>query len=635
MLACDCAGAAWDTGMNVSDMAKCSRSIPGSQKERKPYQGTKTTGESFLDSTEAKPISKSNWSDQTGQTRCPLGSFIRFPEIELMSQPRIPFRSFTRRAVIKGAAAAAAYSVLPKFLETTSHAATASHTLVVAAPATPQSLDHEFDVSLGTIDAIGALYDNLLEYEKIPDQQTPGAFREDIDVHSELPYNLNLKGKLAEKWEISSDGTIARFFLRQGVKSNWGNELTADDVKWTWARKLHLTGLGPFQSGVLNISNEDQIQVEGRYTVAFHVPKPNPLLLKQMVNLSNPVYDSTKCQKVATKDDPWAHKFLENNSAGFGPYVVSQLVRGQQAVFKARDDYYRGKPYMDTVIFKEVPTSATRLSLLQGGSVDVAQYLQPLEYTTLRKASGVSIDAVKASFAVWVELNANTKPFDNVKVRQAMNYAVPREEILKTVFQDLADKQTGCMPGIYPNFTDQFWNYDTDLDKAKSLLAEAGFDNGFKTSLSYDAGNPVQEPIAILYQTALRKIGVEITLNKVPAATFYDFVTKRQQPSIFYVDSPWVPDPGYSTQLYFNSKSYVDYSNYKNVDVDGLIKAGLETLDPAARKETYTKVQQIVMQEAPWVFIAFPRYVLARRSNLQGFTYYTSNNLRFQDFYRS
>jgi peptide/nickel transport system substrate-binding protein len=519
-------------------------------------------------------------------------------------------------------------------LSLTAEAAEETHTMVIAAPATPQSLDHEFDVSLGTIDSVGGLYDNLLEYEKVPDKNAPEALREDISVHTDRPYNLALKGKLAEKWEVSPDGMVGRFTLRQGVKSNWGNELTAEDVKWTWDRKLHLSGLGPFQTGVLGITKEEQIQVDSKYVISFHVPKPNPLLLKQMVNLSNPVYDATKCKQVASSDDPWAHKFLENNTAGFGPYVVSQLTRGQQAVFKARADYYRGKPYMDTVIFKEVPTSATRLSLLQGGSVDIAQFLQPLEYITLTKAPGVKVDAVPASFAIWIELNAKIKPFDNVKVRQALNYALPRDEILKTVYQSLADKQTGCIPKIYPDFTDKFWNYDTDLDKAKALLSEAGMAQGFNSVLSYNAGDPVQEPIAILYQTSLRKIGVEITLNKVPAATFYDFVTKREQPMIFYLDSPWVPDPGYSTQLYFNSKSYVDYSNYVNPEVDQLIKSGLETLDPNTRLETYTKVQQIVMSEAPWGFIAWPRYVLARRANLKGFTYYTSNNLRFQDFHR-
>jgi len=540
----------------------------------------------------------------------------------------------TRRTVIEAAAAVAAGGALPAALSLTAEAAEETHTMVIAAPATPQSLDHEFDVSLGTIDSVGGLYDNLLEYEKVPDKNAPEALREDISVHTDRPYNLALKGKLAEKWEVSPDGMVGRFTLRQGVKSNWGNELTAEDVKWTWDRKLHLSGLGPFQTGVLGITKEEQIQVDSKYVISFHVPKPTPLLLKQMVNLSNPVYDATKCKQVTSSDDPWAHKFLENNTAGFGPYVVSQLTRGQQAVFKARADYYRGKPYMDTVIFKEVPTSATRLSLLQGGSVDVAQFLQPLEYITLTKAPGVKVDAVPASFAIWIELNAKIKPFDNVKVRQALNYALPRDEILKTVYQSLADKQTGCIPKIYPDFTDKFWNYDTDLDKAKALLSEAGMAQGFNSVLSYNAGDPVQEPIAILYQTSLRKIGVEITLNKVPAATFYDFVTKREQPMIFYLDSPWVPDPGYSTQLYFNSKSYVDYSNYVNPEVDQLIKSGLETLDPNTRLETYTKVQQIVMSEAPWGFIAWPRYVLARRANLKGFTYYTSNNLRFQDFHR-
>jgi peptide/nickel transport system substrate-binding protein len=540
----------------------------------------------------------------------------------------------TRRTMIEAAAAVAAGGALPASLSLTAEAAEETHTMVIAAPATPQSLDHEFDVSLGTIDSVGGLYDNLLEYEKVPDKNAPEALREDISIHADRPYNLALKGKLAEKWEVSPDGMVGRFTLRQGVKSNWGNELTAEDVKWTWDRKLHLSGLGPFQTGVLGITKEEQIQVDSKYVISFHVPKPNPLLLKQMVNLSNPVYDATKCKQVASSDDPWAHKFLENNTAGFGPYVVSQLTRGQQAVFKARADYYRGKPYMDTVIFKEVPTSATRLSLLQGGSVDIAQFLQPLEYITLTKAPGVKVDAVPASFAIWIELNAKIKPFDNVKVRQALNYALPRDEILKTVYQSLADKQTGCIPKIYPDFTDKFWNYDTDLDKAKALLSEVGMAQGFSSVLSYNAGDPVQEPIAILYQTSLRKIGVEITLNKVPAATFYDFVTKREQPMIFYLDSPWVPDPGYSTQLYFNSKSYVDYSNYVNPEVDQLIKSGLETLDPNTRLETYTKVQQIVMSEAPWGFITWPRYVLARRANLKGFTYYTSNNLRFQDFHR-
>ena len=538
-----------------------------------------------------------------------------------------------RRDVLKGGATLAGAATLPVGWNLDAVAA-ANSTLVIAAPATPQSLDCNFDVSLGTFEAIAVLYDNLLEFKKIPDPKQSGAFREDTADHPDLPAGLAIQGKLAESFELDPAGKFIRFQLRQGIKSNWGNELTADDVKWSWDRKFELGAIGAFFLSTLGLEKKDGVKVEGKYTVSINLDNPNPLLAKLQPNLYNPIYDSTKCKQESNSDDPWARKFLENNSAGFGPYRLDQLQRGQQAVFKARDDYYRGKPAMDTVVFREVPTSATRASLLQGGAVDIAQYLQPLEIIKLRGEKGVAVDSVDASFMIWLELNAQIEPFGNAKVRQAMNFAFPQEQVLKTVFQGIASPLNGCMPNIYPGFTNQFWKYKYDPEMAKALLKEAGMSSGFKTSLAYNAGDPVQEPIAILYQTALRDIGVELELRKIPPATFYNAVSERKQPIIFYVDSPWCPDVGYSMTLYFNSKSFVNYSNYKNDDVDALIRDTARTNDQAKRLEMMTTAQGTVMAEAPWVFIAFPGYHFARRANLKGFTYYTSNNIRFQDFSR-
>jgi peptide/nickel transport system substrate-binding protein len=544
---------------------------------------------------------------------------------------RVPVR---RRDVLKGATALAATAAVPAALGGTEARAATSSTLVIAAPATPQSLDCNFDVSLGTFEAIAAMYDNLLQFDKIPDPKTPGAFREDIADHPDMKGGNALKGKLAESFELDPAGKFIRFKLREGVKSNWGNELTADDVKWTWDRKFGLGAIGAFYLSTLGLEKPEGVKVEGKYVVSINLDNPNPLLAKLQPNLYAPIFDSTKCKEVSNADDKWARKFLENNSAGFGPYRLDQMQRGQQAVFKARPDYYLGKPAMDTVIFREVPTSATRASLLQGGAVDIAQYLQPLEIIKLRGQKGVAVDSVASSFMIWLELNSKIAPFDNVKVRQAMNFAFPQEQVLKTVFQGLAEPLTGCMPNIYAGYTDKFWKYKYDPEMAKALLKEAGMASGFKTSLAYNAGDPVQEPIAILYQTALREIGVELELKKVPAATFYNAVSERKQPMIFYVDSPWCPDVGYSMTLYFNSKSFIDYSNYSNPDVDKLLADTARTNDQAARVEMMTKAQEIVMSQAPWVFIAYPGYHFAHRSNLKGFTYYTSNNIRFQDFSR-
>ena len=220
--------------------------------------------------------------------------------------------------------------------------------------------------------------------------------------------------------------------------------------------------------------------------------------------------------------------------------MVDQLTRGAQAVFKARDDYYRGKAPMETVIMREVPTSANRAQLLQGGAVDIAQYLQPLELVQLAKAPGVSVDTIPATFMLWIELNAKIPPFDSIDVRRAMNFAFPQEQVISTVFQNLASPLTGCMPDIYPGFNDSYWEYGTqDLDHARELLKGAGYGDGFETTLGYNAADATQETTAILFQSALREIGVSLQLKKIPAATFYNNVSERKQPMIFYYDSPW------------------------------------------------------------------------------------------------
>ena len=540
-----------------------------------------------------------------------------------------------RRDFLRWTSLMAGTAVMPRVLSMPRAYAQAGTTIVVAAPATPQSLDCNFDVSLGTFEAIAALYDGLLGFAKIPDPGVPTAMREDTAFYADKPGNVNMVGKLAESWELDPSGKRVVFKLRQGVMSNWGNELTAEDVRWTWNRAFELGALGAFYTAVSGLKRPEDVKVEDKYVVSFNTDDPNPLLLKIHTNLYTPVYDSKKCKEMGGTDDPWARKFIENESAGFGPYRLQQLTRGQQAVFQAREDYYGGKPAIDTVVFKEVPTSASRVQLLQGGAVDIAQYLQPLEVISLKNAPNVAVETVPASFMIWIELNAKMAPFDNVDVRRAMNYAFPQQDVLKAVYQGLASPLNGCMPNIYPGFTGDHYVYNYDLEKAKELLKKAGLEAGFKTSLSYNAGDPVQEPIAIIYQSALKNIGIEVELNKVPAGSFYNFVTERKQPMIFYVDSPWCPDPGYSLTLYFDSKSYVNYSNYENVEVDELLAAAAATADETVRLDVTKKAQAIIMDEAPWTFVAYPNYTMARKADLKGWTYYTSNNIRFQDFSRA
>lgn len=507
-------------------------------------------------------------------------------------------------------------------------------TLLIAAAATPLSLDVENSLSLGTIDTVGAFYDYLIEFEMIPDPDVPGVMREDLAADPSKPGGYNLKGKLAESWEFAPDGKSVRFTLRKGVKSNWGNELTAKDVKYTFDRKFEVKGAGAFMTSVMGLPGKEAVVVEDDYTVSFNLNDPNPILMIVCGHLANPIFDSVKCQEMATEDDPWARAFLDTNVAGFGPYDLKEITRGQQLVAVARDDYYDDKPFFETVVFREVPASASRLQLLQGGAVDIALSLAPTEMKSLAGAADATVTSVNASQMLWIGLNSAFKPLDDPKVRLAMNLAMPKQEVLDSVLQGYGTKMKAVMPPFYPGATEAYYDLDFDLDRAKTLLNEAGYPDGFSTVLAYNAGNPIEEPIAIIYQTALKQIGVTVELKKLPAGTFFDSLTKRTEPMIFTLDAPWTPDPGFSLNLYFHSESFVTFSNYSNPEVDTLIKQSLSTLVPEKRATAVDAAQKILFDGPPWTLIANVGYHLAHGTDIGGINYYTSNRLNFQGYKR-
>ncbi|MBN7809208.1 MULTISPECIES: ABC transporter substrate-binding protein [Agrobacterium] len=537
----------------------------------------------------------------------------------------------TRRKLMQTTAVAGAVALLTK---TGAFAADQSKTMVIASPATPQGMDFETDISLGSIDTNGALYDRLVGFKKIADPENPAVLREDVAVHSDQPGGMALEGALAESWDLSEDGRSVTFHLREGVKSNWGNLLTPEDVKYSWLRKLNMKSSGTFFTDLLGIASEDQIKIDGPKSVSFHLEKPSALLLKLHTNHQTGVFDSAKLKAMASTDDPWSTKFLKSESAGYGPYKIRQIARGQQAIFDRHKDYWGPAPFFDTVVMREVPSSASRLSLLQGGAVDIAQFLSPREVNSLKGNANVAIDAVTSSYFLNVMLNAKVTPFDNPLVRQAMNYLVPRQEIIDAVFYGMASKQTGFLPVNYPMVDHSLFHYEESIDKAKELLKEAGHPNGFTTTLTYDAGSPVQESLALIYQTSLRRAGIEVTLEKLPAGVFYDAIAKKQKPAIFYLDAPWSPDPYYAANLYFKTGNFVNYSNYSNATVDELLNSARYEVDDAKRTALFKEIQTILMEDAPWGLVVYPKFILARKSNIKGFTYYTSNALRFQDFSR-
>lgn len=500
-----------------------------------------------------------------------------------------------------------------------------SETLIVAGPRTPESLDQEYPPTEATHEMRKNLYERLLSYELV--EREDGIRYEDFD---------SIVGALAETWEVSDDKKSITFHLREDVLSAAGNRLDADDVMWSFKRGWNLeANFHWYMTQVLKIESfEEGFEKIDDMTVRVKIPNPSPLIEAIWVNNDLGILDSDKMAEHTTQEDPWGSRWLATNSASFGPYEATRYSPGQEVIYEANENYYRGVAPIKRVIFKEMPTSSNRVSALQAGAVDVAEWLLPRELAFLESMPDVEVKQVFGNYIHRVEMNNDVKPFDNPTVRQAMNYLVPRESIAKAVYHGTARPTHSPVSEIYPGFVGEGFPYDYDPARAKELLSEAGYEDGFTVELGYRTGEQIEEEIAVILKTAFAEAGVTLELSRLPASTLVERYTGGDIPMYFFRDMAIVPDAAYVANLWLNSASLINYSNYENEEVDNLIDSALTTTDEEKRIADMKRVQKIVVDEAPWVFLFNPGYQLAHRSNVQGFSWYTPNANNWYDFYK-
>ena len=498
-------------------------------------------------------------------------------------------------------------------------------TLIVAGPRTPESLDQEYPPTEAVHELRRNVNERLLAYEM--KKAEDGISYEDFS---------KITGALAERWEVAPDFKSITFHLRPGVVSGAGHPLDADDVMWSFERGWNLkSNFHWYMTQILKIEDFDAAFTRvDDMTVRVSIPNASPLLEKLWINSDLGILDSDTMKEHLTPEDPWGQRWLATNSASFGPYKVTKYSPGQEIIYEANSDYYRGVPKLKKVIFREMPTSANRLAALQAGAVDVAEYLSPRELSMLGQMPGVTVNKVFGNFIHRVEMQNETPPFDNPKVRLALNYLVPRDEIAKAVYFDTARPTKSPISEIYPAFTDEYYNFSNDLEKAKALLAEAGLPDGFKTELGYRTGDQLEEELAVILKTAFAKAGVDVTLSKLPASTLVERYTKGQIPMYFFRDMAIVPDAAYVANLWLNSNSLIDYSRFHSDEVNALINSALTSTDEDKRRADMKRVQQITMENAPWVFLFNPGYQLATRQNVKGYSWYTPNGNAWFDFHK-
>lgn len=498
------------------------------------------------------------------------------------------------------------------------------HTLIWAVAATPAGLDINFYWSFEAMEAERNIYDSLARYKIVRDPQS-GFLVPDFN---------SLEGMLAEKWWLSDNGKTLFIKLREGVKSQHGNELTADDVLWRYLSAFDVQGsVVGFGLQGFKVTDPKQIQKVDKYTFSITMPSVNPLAEAWLTHITPHVMDGQEAQKHTTEDDPGAVKWTSSNSAGHGPYKVTEFIPGDRVSFESHEGYWdKSYPlYFKRVIMKEVPASSNRMALLLSGDVDAARDLNWKELKELEGKPGVKVMHWPSNIIQRVEFNCAKAPFDTPLVRKALGFATPYQEIIDSVYLGMVKQAKSINPSTYPTYTGDFWKYELNHDKAREMLKQAGYPNGFKTTLEIESGVPEAEQIAIILKNSFKKVGVEVEIEKLLTGDFYTKVSKHEFKGMYlFRDMPGVVDGLFSVDLWIEHPSHANIGEYRNEEINRLYQEAQTTLDQNVRAKNAHRIQEIAVWEDPaWIFLVEPGYHLAVRDDIDGLAWQTLQEIRW------
>lgn len=524
-------------------------------------------------------------------------------------------RSFLMSAAAMGVAAPFAGSLIGACGDDDAR----TNQLLVAAPTTPPSLDWELVFGREVYDHVFNLNERLTRWKQIPAPNEKGGF--DLAWQA-ANFEEITEPRMAEGWEVTNGGRTYTFSLRKGWPSHAGNEFTAADVRWTFDRSFALHGITSFYNSLSKIERPEDVKVLDKYTVRIELAEPGPDLLLTMSTFWRAMADSKLAKNHATSSDPWAKRWLKNHDAGFGPFKLEDLSPGRHVVWVAHKEH-PFPPKLDQITFRAVPASSDRLAALTSGEAKVAQFLSPTDMQRVQNTDGLRLWNFQGYVIAQSPMNPNYPPLDDVRVRQALSYATPYQQIVEKVYRGFAGPAAGPLSDHAAGFDPYLHPYTYDPARARELLREAGHGNGFKTTLAYNTADPLGEPVSAQLQSAFKDVGVTLELEALPPSTYPDALFTGKRPMFFYQGGAGSPDPAYALGHFYQSKSSNNWVGYKSAKVDAcLAEAGRPQLTWDQRVEEHKRCGEIIAHDAPWLWIAQPGFQVSTRRDVTGINWY-------------
>jgi peptide/nickel transport system substrate-binding protein len=525
-----------------------------------------------------------------------------------------------RRDFLKGTAVVGA-STLP-FLRSLPASAASNGTVVVAMGQTINSLDiHRSGTNRPSYQVAVNVYDRLVSFgtKTLPD--------------GSLSYDYaTIVPEVAESWSTTADGKAMLFKLRANGKFQDGSPITAHDVKWSFDRAVSVGGFPTVQMKAGSLEKPEQFEVVDDMTFKINLIRPSKLTLPDLAVPVPMIINSKVAKAHATEKDPWATEYLHMTPAGSGAFKVARWDPGQQLVYERNDNWTSGPvPGVKRVIVREVPSPATRRALIERGDIQMSFDVPNKDAKELAGKDGLTMTVTPVENAIYCLCpNLKFAAFQDKRVRQAIAWAVPYEEVFQTSAYGRGNPMWGG-PSATPADIEwpQKFPYSTDLDKAKFLLKEAGMESGFEVpfSIALDQADWM-EPAALLIQENLAKIGIKAPLDKVPGANWRTAsLVEKRLPLHLETFGGWLNYPCYYFFWSYLDGHLFNSSNYRNEEIEKLTEETLHiTVDDPDYAPKIKRMIEIAWDEVPRIALWQPSLNVATR-NVSDYEYWFHRQL--------
>lgn len=430
-----------------------------------------------------------------------------------------------------------------------------------------------------------------------------------------------LEGELAESWSVSEDGRQITFVLREGAVFHDGRPVTAADVKFSLDRVV-ASPIGRSQFATGSMTAAEQFVVLDDRHLRLDLPQADRFALPNLALTYGVIVNSQIALSHASAEDPFGSQWLLGNPAGGGAYRLQEAVPGERIVFSRFDDWKSGPlPAVERVLWQVVPEPETRIAALARGDADIMQDVAPKDVARIATLPGVKVAGVPTQAFQFIGMNTGVAPFDNPLVRRAIASAMPYEEMFKLALHGRGEPLWGGSDTADGTAFPQPMGYVTDIERAKELMAEAGV-GPVAVTFAFDLSQAgVAEPVAILLQEALAKIGITVEIEKIAAGQLGTRLQEKSAHFYFEGSIAFLADPDYFFRIFYHGDTRWNFGSYKDAEFAELVERSRYEADPQAYTRDVSRMIDKAKADLPIILLWHPSLDVALREDVGGYAF--------------